>query len=96
MTYFDRRGQAAKDTSASQDKLIDSFNHIELIFRRLEIYNSITPTVAMSDIIVGIMVEVLTILAIVTNEVRRGRISEWMGCIRILAIFANRLFRNVF
>ena len=30
----------------------------------------------MTDIIVNIMVEVLTILAIVTKEVKRGRFSE--------------------
>ena len=66
----------AKDASASQDKLIDSFNRIEHFFRRLVIYTSITPTGAMSDIIVQIMVEVLTILAIATKEVKQGRFSE--------------------
>ena len=67
--------------SASQDKLIDNLNHIERFFRRLEIYISITPTSTMSDIIVEIMVEVLTILAIATREVKRGRFSELMSCI---------------
>ena len=33
---------------------------------------------AMSDMIVEIIVEVLTVLAIVTVEVKRGRISESM------------------
>jgi hypothetical protein len=85
----------AKDASASQDKLIDIFNRIEHFFRRLEIYTSITPTSAMSDIIVEIMVEVLTILGIATKEVKRGRISElmWWG---IFTILADRLFRKVF
>ena len=32
----------------------------------------------MTDIVVDIMVEVLTILAIATNEVKRGRLSESM------------------
>ncbi len=66
----------AKDASASRDKLIDIFNRIERFFHRLEIYTSITPTTAMTDIIVEIMVEVLTILAITTKEVKRGRFSE--------------------
>ena len=35
-----------------------------------------TPTAAMTDIIVEIMVEVLTILAIATKELKRGRLSE--------------------
>jgi hypothetical protein len=78
--YFDTHGsQAAKDASASQDKLIDLFNRIERFFRRLEIYTGITPTTAMTDIIIEIMVEVLTILAIATKEVKRGRFSKFMS-----------------
>ena len=34
----------------------------------------------MTDIVVDIMVEVLTILAIATKEVKRGRWSESMLC----------------
>ena len=70
--------QAAKDASASQDKLIELFNRIERFFRRLEIYTGLTPTTAMTDILVEIMVEVLTILAIATKEVKHGRLSESM------------------
>ena len=64
---------------ASRDKLLDLFNRIEHFFHRLEIYTSITPTTAMKDIIVEIMVEVLIILAMVTKEVKRGRLSESMS-----------------
>jgi hypothetical protein len=70
--------QATKDVRASRDKLIDLFNSIERFFQRLEIYTGITPTTAMTDIIVDIMVEVLTILAIATKEVKCGRLSESM------------------
>jgi hypothetical protein len=76
-TYFDTHGsQAAKDASASHDMLIDLFNRIEHFFRRLEIYTGITPTMAMMDMIIEIMVEVLSILVITTKEVKRGRLSE--------------------
>jgi len=34
----------------------------------------------MTDMIVEIMVEVLTILAIATKEVKRGRFSELISC----------------
>jgi hypothetical protein len=71
--------QAAKDASASQVKLIDLFNRIERFFRRLEIYTGITPTTAMTDTIIEIMVEVLVILAIATKEMKRGRFSELMS-----------------
>jgi hypothetical protein len=77
---FDTNGSyAADDASAGQDKLIELFNCIEHFFRRLEIYTSMTPTTAMTDIIVEIMVEVLTILAIATKELKRGRFSELMS-----------------
>ena len=86
----------AKNASASQDKLVDIFNRIEHFFRRLEIYTSITPTRAMRCIIVKIMVEVLTILAIATKEAKRGRFSESMWCISVyLTILADMLFRKV-
>ena len=68
--------QAAKDTSTSQERIADVFNRIEHFFRRLEIYTVLTPTVAMTDMIVEIMAEVLTILAITTKEVKRGPLSE--------------------
>ena len=37
------------------------------------------PTTVMTDLVVEIMVEVLTILAIATKEVKRGRLSELMS-----------------
>ena len=42
---------------------------------RLGIYIDIRPSAAMKDVIVKIMVEVITILGIVTKEVGQGRIS---------------------
>jgi hypothetical protein len=38
----------------------------------------------MTDMIVEIMVEVLTILAIATKDVKRGRFSEMMLCVLTL------------
>ena len=78
--YFNaHRCQAAKDTAFGKDRLTDVFNRIERFFGRLEIYTSVTPTMAMKDIIIEIMIEVLTILAIATKEVQRGRLSELMS-----------------
>ena len=68
-----------KDTSDNKDKLIELFNRIEHFFRRLDIYTGITPTTAMTDIVIEIMVEVLMILAIATKEVKRGRLSALMS-----------------
>ena len=68
--------QAAKDVDASQDVLIDVFVRIEGFFKRLAAYTEVPPTAAMTDLIVTIITEVLSILAIATKEVKRGRSSE--------------------
>jgi hypothetical protein len=68
--------QAAKDFRAGQDTLIDIFERIGSFFRRLEVYTEVPPTPEMTDIIIQIMVEVLSILGIATKEIRQGRTSE--------------------
>ena len=80
MAYLNALGsKAANDVGSSKDKLIDLFTRIERFFGRLEIYTSITPTTAMKNIIIEIMVEVLTILGIATKELKRGGLSELMS-----------------
>ena len=96
VTHFDTEGlQASKDASATPNNLIDTFNRIERFFRRVEMYTGVTPTTAMTDLIVEIMVEVLTMLAIVTKEVKRGRFSEFVFHIFTLLFSTDRLFREV-
>jgi hypothetical protein len=56
--------------------LIDVFVRIESFFKRLESYTEVRPTDAMTDVIVKIMIEVLSILAIATKEIKQGRSSE--------------------
>ena len=56
--------------------LIDAFERIESFFRRLEIYTEVPPTTEMMDAMIRIMVEVLSILGIVTKEIKQGRMSE--------------------
>jgi hypothetical protein len=68
--------QAVKDVRSSQDTLVDIFERIESFFRRLEIYTGVPPTPEMTDIIIQIMVEVLSILGIATKEVKQGRTSQ--------------------
>ncbi len=70
--------QAAKDVDSSQDVLIDIFVRIEYFFNRLESYTELPPTVAMTDLILKIIIEVLSILAIATKEIDLGRSSELM------------------
>ena len=68
--------QAAKDVQTSRDTLIDIFERIETFFRRLEIYTELPSTTEMMDTIVQVMVEVLHILEIATNQIRQGRMSK--------------------
>ena len=56
--------------------LINIFVRIESFFKRLESYTEVRPTEAMTDVIVKIMIGVLSILAISTKEIKRGRSSE--------------------
>jgi hypothetical protein len=64
------------DVRASQDTLIDIFERMENFFQRLEIYTNVSPTPEMIDIIMKIMVEVLSVLAIATKEMKQSRTSE--------------------
>ncbi len=67
---------AAKDVNASQETLIDLFERIKTFLKRLEIYTTITLSDAMMGIVVKIMTEVLSIIAIATKELKQGRTSE--------------------
>ena len=61
--------------------LIDLFVRMENFFQRLETYTEVSPTPPMLDIIMKIMVEVLTILAIATTDVKQRRASELILCL---------------
>ena len=56
---------------------MDIFVRIEGFFKRLESYTEVPPTAAMTDVIVKIMIEILSILGIATKEIRQGRSSEY-------------------
>ncbi|KAI9443583.1 hypothetical protein H4582DRAFT_2054565 [Lactarius indigo] len=70
--------QAVKDVRASQDALIDLFGRMDNFFKRLEKHIEVRPTAAMTDIIVKIMVEVLSILGIVTKEIGQGTMKKYL------------------
>ncbi|KAH9019708.1 hypothetical protein EDB84DRAFT_610943 [Lactarius hengduanensis] len=70
--------QAVKDVRASQNALVDLFDRMEYFFMRLEKYIDVRPTAAMTDIIVKIMVEVISILGIVTKEIKQGRTIRYL------------------
>jgi hypothetical protein len=68
--------QAVKDVSATYDALVDLFESIESFLSRLEIYTGSPFTRAMTDIVIEIIFEVLSTLALATKQVNQGRLSE--------------------
>ena len=73
--------QAAKQVRDCQATLIGLFTRIDYFFKRLEIHARVPPTAAMMSIMVDIMVEVISLLGIVTQEIKRCRISGLTACI---------------
>jgi hypothetical protein len=70
--------QAVRDVRASHSTIIDIFERIESFFLRLEAYIEVQPTADMTDIIVEIIVEVFSILAIATKEINQHRMSGFL------------------
>jgi hypothetical protein len=68
--------QAVKDVSASYDILVDLLESIERFLCRLDIYTKISPTVAMAEIIIKILVELLSTLALATKQIKQKRPSK--------------------
>ena len=63
--------------TGSEDTVVDLLESIEHFLKRLDIYTKIPPTPAMDEIVMRTMVEVLSILAVTTRELKEGRPSEW-------------------
>lgn len=68
--------QTASKVSAGYDALVDLFECIGNFLKRLHIYTEIPPTPAMTDVTVKIMVEILSVLALATKNIKQGRFSE--------------------
>jgi hypothetical protein len=61
--------------TGSYDALIDIFESIGNFIRRLNIYTKIPPTSAMTEMIIKIMAELITVLALATEQIKQGRFS---------------------
>ena len=70
--------QAASGVSSSYDALFDLFECIGNFLQRLAIYTKIPPTPEMIDIIVKIMAELLSVLALATKQIKEGRFSMFV------------------
>ena len=66
----------AKGVTDSYDTLVDLLESIEHFLSRLDIYTKIPPTIAMTEIVIKILVELLSALALVTKQIKKGKASE--------------------
>jgi hypothetical protein len=75
--------QAADGVSSSYDALVELFECIANFLKRLRIYTDIPMTSSMTDIIVKIMVELLSVFALATKQIKQGRFSKWIVILNI-------------
>jgi hypothetical protein len=62
---------------ASYDTLVDLFVSFENFLSRLSIYAEIPPAPALTNVLVKIIVELISTLALATKQVKQGRFSEF-------------------
>jgi hypothetical protein len=68
--------QTVKDVIDDYDALANLLESIEYFLNRLETYTEIPPAVAMNEMIVKILVELLSTLALATKQTKEGKLSE--------------------
>ena len=68
--------QTIQGVSDSYDTLVDLLESIGHFLSRLEIYTKIPPTHGMTEMVIKILVELLSTLALVTKQIKQGRTSE--------------------
>ena len=71
MTY-----QAVKGVLDDYDTLADLLESVEHFLNRLDIYTKIPPSVSLTEIIIKILLELLSILALATKQLQQGKLSE--------------------
>ena len=68
--------QTVKGVTDSYDALVNLLESIEHFLNRLDVYTEVPPTVAMTEIVVKILIELLSALALVTKQIKEGKASE--------------------
>jgi len=68
--------QSAKGIISNCDALVDLLESIEHFLNRLNIYTRIPPIPAMDEIVVKVLVEIVSILALATEELKQRQSSE--------------------
>ena len=71
------RYQAAKGVSSSYDALLELFECLGSFLKRVEVYTTVPPTPIMMEVVVRIMVELLSVLALASKQIKQGRLSKY-------------------
>lgn len=88
--------QTAKYVRESYDNLVDIFECIGNFLSRLKIYTEIQPTLAITEITIKIMVELLGVLALATKQINQGRLSKSAAFIQIAIATSGLTSRRKF
>ena len=91
--------QTGKRVGDDYDALVDIFECVEISLRRFKIYTENPLTPALSEIVIKIMVEILSVLALATKQINQGKFStsilaynhSWLTCGREIR---NEIFRR--
>jgi hypothetical protein len=70
--------QAAKGLKSNYDELVYLLESIEHLLKPLDVYTQIPSTPAMDEMVIKIMAELLSTLALMTKEFKQGRSSEFV------------------
>jgi hypothetical protein len=81
---------------ASYDALVDLFECIESFLRRLGIYTEMPLPPAMTEMVIKIMVELLSVLALATKQINQGRFSMSFLDYNYLWLICGRKIRKKF
>jgi hypothetical protein len=57
--------------------LVELFECLGSFLKRMEIYTTIPPTPIMTEVVVKIMVELLSVLALASKQIKQGRLSKY-------------------
>ena len=68
--------QAASGVSSSYDALVDLFECVGNFLKRIRIYTDVAMSPSMTEIIVKIMVELLSVFSLATKQIKQGRFSK--------------------
>ncbi|KAH8981728.1 hypothetical protein EDB92DRAFT_1820136 [Lactarius akahatsu] len=67
---------AASGVSSSYDALVELFECLANFLKRLRIYTDLPLTPSMTEISIKIMVELLSVVALATKQIKQGRLSS--------------------